>query len=193
MERRAAIQRVGMLLGTTFIATDIFLTGCKSDTSRLTDETIEFSNSKDLILAIASTIIPAAGKHPGFAASNELNTLITILNDCYKLEDQKLLKAGLETINGKTNEKYKKDFIALSDEEKHNFLSEMDKTFFDINTKEENKPNYYGILKEATLLTYFTNEKVMTDLFSYTKVPGKYDGALKVDANNYTTIFGLGI
>lgn len=193
MERRAAIQRVGILLGTTFIATDLFLTGCKSDTSRLTDETIEFSHSKDLILALASTIIPAGGKHPGFAASNEINAMITILNDCYKLEDQKTLKTGLETINRMANEKYKKDFIALNNEEKHNFLGEIDKTYFDKNTKEENKAYYYGILKEATLLTYFTNEKVMTDLFSYTKVPGKYDGALKVDANNYATIFGLGI
>lgn len=193
MERRAAIQRVGILLGTTFIASDLFLTGCKSDTSRLTDETIEFSSSKDLILALASTIVPASDKHPGFTASNEINTLITILNDCYKLEDQKLLKAGLETINSKANEKYKKDFIAISNDEKHQLLSELDKAFFDKNTKEENKAKYYGIIKEATLLTYFTNEKVMTDLFSYTKVPGKYDGAFKVDANNYATIYGLGI
>lgn len=193
MERRAALQRVGFLLGTTFIATDLFLSGCKSDTSRLTDETIQFNSSKEFLLGIASTIIPAGGKHPGFTASNEIDTLINILNDCYKLEDQRTLQKGLETINTKANEKYKKDFTVLSNEEKYEILNEIDKIYFDKNTKEENKPIYYGMLKESILLTYFTNEKVMTELFAYTKVPGKYDGAHKVESNAYATIYGLGI
>lgn len=194
MDRRSALQKVSILLGTTFISTELFITGCKSEKSTaLQSESIDFTSSKNMIEFIADTILPSTAKHPGFKAVKEMDTLITILNDCYKNEDKKLVVDGLKSIEAKAQEKFKKTFESLTPEESKVIIAEIDKMYFDKNTTEEIKPKYYGMLKESILLTYFTNETVMTDVFNYTKVPGKYDGAYKIDISKNDTIFGLGV
>jgi hypothetical protein len=193
MDRRSALQRVGLILGTSFISTEIFLTGCKTDTTTLTSEYIDFTSSKKLLNAIGNTILPASGKHLGFNGINAIDTMISLLNDCYKHEDKKAILAGLDEIEKVSKEKHQKAFIELSDEDKSAVIAPIDKLYFDKNTNEESKPKYFKMLKEAALLSYFTSEKVATEIFNYTKVPGKYDGAMKIDPNQYDTMFGLGL
>lgn len=37
-------------------------------------------------------------------------------------------------------------------------------------------PHYFRMMKELTLLGYFTSEPAQSQIFGYLEVPGRYDG-----------------
>ncbi|MBK8390530.1 MAG: gluconate 2-dehydrogenase subunit 3 family protein [Saprospiraceae bacterium] len=184
MERRKALQFVGALIGGSFISTEIFLSGCKSDPGKeanLASEVINFNDQSVLLNAIGDTILPKTDKHPGFNATNATASLILLLNDCYAPENQKLLKDGLTTLNG---------FDKKETSEKIATISDLDKKYFEGN---DGSLQFYCMLKEAILLSYFADDAVMTKTLDYVKVPGKYDGEFKIDPSTYQSIFGFGV
>lgn len=193
MNRRSAISRVGLIMGATIISADVFLS-CKSDGSpkSTSEESNALASFSALITEIGHTILPATEKHPGYKAINGTDTTIAILNDCYKKEKVQELVKGMEAFEASVQKAYSKSFVQLTDEEKYNALNEIDKKYFDKETKDDAKPVYYGTLKEAILLTYFTDKKVLEGPMSYKKVPGKYDGAMKIEKDSYSVIYGLG-
>ncbi|HMS66614.1 MAG TPA: gluconate 2-dehydrogenase subunit 3 family protein [Saprospiraceae bacterium] len=184
MERRKALQFVGALIGGSFISTEIFLSGCKSDPGKeanLASEVINFNDQSVLLNAIGDTIFPKTDKHPGFSMTNATASLVVLLNDCYSPENQKVLKDGLATLTGFA-EKEESDKIAT--------ITALDKQYFE---SADGNPMFYGMLKEATLLAYFADEAVMTKTLDYVKVPGKYDGEYKIDPSAYLSVFGFGV
>jgi Gluconate 2-dehydrogenase subunit 3 len=193
MNRRSAISRVGLIMGATIISADVFLS-CKSDNTQksTSEKSNALSSFSALITEIGHTILPATEKHPGYKAINGTETTIAILNDCYKKEKVQELVSGIESLEASVQKSHNKSFVQLSDEEKYTVLNDIDKKYFDKATKEADKPTYYGTLKEAILLTYFTDKKVLEGPMSYKKVPGKYDGAMKIEKGSYSVIYGLG-
>jgi hypothetical protein len=191
MNRRSAINRVGLIMGASIISTDIFLS-CKSDGGTANQSSAILSVYGALISDIGHTILPATDKHPGYKAIDDVSTTLAILQDCYNKEEVTMVAKGLSALEAATKSAYKKSFVQLSEQEKYIVINDIDKKYFNKETKEDDKPRYYGILKEAILLTYFTHKKVLEGPMSYTKVPGKYDGAMMVDKNRYSTVYGLG-
>lgn len=182
MDRRQSLQYITGLLGASFISTELFLVSCKPKTEigddEMASEAITFDKYQELLDQIGETILPASGKHPGFKAIDGGLMTAHLLNDCYTPDKQKLVADGLETLAKESDLK--------------TALTNLDASYFDYSKSNDQKPMYYGILKEAVLLSYFTNEKIMTEVLTYVKVPGKYDGALKVEEGSYATMFGFG-
>ncbi|MCB0647206.1 MAG: gluconate 2-dehydrogenase subunit 3 family protein [Saprospiraceae bacterium] len=182
MDRRKSLQYISTLMGASFISAELFITGCKPAAEKTdvsdTTENINFSSELALLSSIGEIILPASGKHPGFKAVNGGEMLVTLLNDCYTSEQQQMIQKGLKGLS---------DGEGLAGE-----IAKLDAAYFDATTPADQKPVFYGALKEAILLSYFTNEKVMTEVLSYVKVPGKHDGSMKVDPEAYTTVYGFG-
>lgn len=182
MDRRKSLQYISTLMGASFISTELFLTGCKPSTTTVgaleSSQSLEFGTHASLLSEIGEIILPASGKHPGFKAVNGQDMVVSLLNDCYATDVQQLLYKGLEQLP--------------AGQELSPAISAMDAAYFDANTPDDQKPVFYGALKEAILLSYFTNEEIMTKVLSYVKVPSKYEGDIKLDPNAYTTIYGFG-
>ncbi len=197
MDRRSALNRVALMMGASMISSELFIS-CKTDHATTASPASVAKKSvlephKSLMADIANTIIPATGKHPGFKAINGIETAYTIMNDCYKAEDIEMVQKGLINFESVLKSKFNKSFLELSEQEKYDVINEVDKLYFNKETKEEDKPKYYGILKEAIFLSYFTDKKVLEGTMTYVKVPGKYDGAYKIDKSKYSEIYGLGV
>ncbi len=195
MNRRTAINNVGLIVGATILSTDLFLS-CK-DSKHIDNEYGKDRSALDefsqMIAGIGHIILPPSEKHLGFKAINDNATTMSILRDCYKKDDSAALIKGLTEFALSIQSTYKKTFDELTDVEKNTIVSDLDKRYFSKEINDVDKPRFYGILKEAILLTYFTNKKILEGSMSYTKVPGKYDGALKVNKNAYSVVYGLGI
>lgn len=175
MDRREAVKYISLLLGGTMVGANAMLTGCKTDDGKLT-----FSDKEIALLdEIAETILPATST-PGAKAAKVGAFMTVMVNDCYEEKDQQVFHEGMEKINKAAEEAHKKTFMKSTPQERHALLINLDKEQKEYmkNKKEEDRPHYFRMMKELTLLGYFTSEIGSKQARRYVPVPGKYEGCI---------------
>jgi Gluconate 2-dehydrogenase subunit 3 len=178
MNRREALSSVALLLGGTIIGGQLFsLAGCKSTPEMVND----LFNSDDVALMdeIAETIIPETNT-PGAKAAKTGAFMALMVKDCYKPEHQQIFTAGLKTINDLAQKQYQSSFMDLDAEKKKTMLTALDVEQKEYTKDDANKenPHYFRMLKELTLLGFFTSEVGGTQVLKYVEVPGRYDACI---------------
>jgi len=199
MERREAVKYISVLLGGAVIGADAFITGCKTKTGNIhewSEDDIAYLNE------IGETILPQTST-PGAKAADVGRFMTGMINDCYEEGDQKVFRDGMEKLNDVANKKFGNRFIKLSPQQRHDLLVELDKEakdyqkkVDDFNKNEESKerdetakgnlkyvrqhmsPNYFFMMKQLTMLGYFTSKVGMTQALRYEPVPGRYEGCV---------------
>ena len=199
MERREAVKYISILLGATLVGADSFLTGCKSSTGKPG----EWSQDDVAYLdEIADTILPRTST-PGAKDAKVGQFMTVMVNDCYEEGDQKTFREGMDMLNEASKKKYSNGFMNISPEQRKELLISLDKEakdyqgkVNDFNGKEDKKereeltkgnmkyqkqrmsPHYFSLMKQLTLLGYFTSEPGATKALRYNPVPGKYEGCI---------------
>ncbi|WP_158826161.1 gluconate 2-dehydrogenase subunit 3 family protein [Mucilaginibacter lacusdianchii] len=175
MNRREAIERVALLMGGTVIGAEFFLSGCKPTEKQTEDlfdaEHVAYMNE------IGETILPETST-PGAKAANVGQFMAVMVRDCYTPDDQKVFNKGLSQLNDASDKKFGKKFMEADAKQRTALLNELDKEQREYNkTKKPEAPNhYFRMLKELTLLGYFTSEVGATKALRYLEIPGHYDG-----------------
>jgi hypothetical protein len=103
--------------------------------------------------------------------------------DCYDEEQLKTLKDGISKLNNAAEKKYGNDFVHLATSQKQELLTEIDaesKKPMDANEKvsKEGQPYYFILMKQMTLLGFFTSKPGATQVLRYVPTPGKYQGCI---------------
>jgi hypothetical protein len=174
MERREALQYIGILLGGTLIGSDAFLSGCKTNSKSrkvFSDEEIAYLDE------ISDTILPATSS-PGAKAAKVGSFMTVMVNDCYDEKDQKVFHAGMGKLNDFSEKTYNKSFMKISPRQRTDLLVKLDNEQKEYlkNKKKEDPPHYFRMMKELTLLGFFTSEIGSTKALRYIERPGRYDG-----------------
>ncbi|MES2276477.1 MAG: gluconate 2-dehydrogenase subunit 3 family protein [Bacteroidota bacterium] len=177
MNRRDAISRVALIMGGTVIGAEYFLSGCVTAPKNYSEL---FSNAQvSLLDEIGETIIPAT-KTPGAKAVHIGQFMAFMVKDCYNDKDQAIFLDGINSLNDVSKKKYSSDFMAISPAQRTELLNMLDqeqKAY--TKTKKKEDPNhYFRMMKELTLLGYFTSKEGCTQALRYVPVPGKYDGCI---------------
>ncbi|MDU0371242.1 gluconate 2-dehydrogenase subunit 3 family protein [Hymenobacter endophyticus] len=191
MNRRDALARVALLMGGVVIGGDYFLTSCSSPSEEKTSakqptttapkELPAVLNAEQVayLNEVGDTILPAT-KSPGAKAADVGGFMAVMVRDCYKPEDQQIFKQGLTKLEDAAKQKYSKGFMQLDATQRTALLTALDaeqKNY--AKTKTPEQPNhYFRMIKELTLLGYFTSEVGATKALRYLPVPGKYDGCV---------------
>jgi hypothetical protein len=175
MNRREAIGRVGLILGGTIIGAEFFISGCKSSSKKV-NELFDQDNVA-LFDEIGETILPATST-PGAKAAAIGNFMALMVQDCYKPEDQKIFVKGISDLNEASKKKFGKSFIEADAKQRTELLTELDaeQKNYTKNKKPEDANHYFRMMKELTLLGFFTSEVGATKALRYVAVPGRYDG-----------------
>jgi hypothetical protein len=199
MERREAVKYISILLGGAVIGADAFLTGCKSKTGgthEWSEDDIAYLNE------IGETILPKTTT-PGAKDANVGEFMTVMINDCYEEGDQKVFRDGMNKLNDAADKKFGGKFMKLSSQQRHDVLVDLDKEaklyqekVKDFNDREDLKereeqtkgnlkyarqhmsPHYFTMMKQLTMLGYFTSKPGMTQALRYEPVPGRYDGCV---------------
>lgn len=176
MERREAVQYIALLLGGTVVGGGAFLTGCKSKTgtqAAFSTDDIAYLNE------IANTILPDTAT-PGARAAMVGQFMTVMINDCYEAKDQKIFHDGMVSLNDLSKKTYNNTFTAITDQQKHDLLVKLDaeQKNYMTNKKKEDPSHYFRMMKELTMLGYFTSEIGCTKARRYIETPGKFDGAV---------------
>jgi len=201
MNRRDLLKQITLVTGAVVVGGDFFLTGCKQtgkSEAGFTPSTI------GLLDEVGETIIPATTT-PGAKAAKIGEFMKVMVTDCYTEKQEVAFTNGLvsleeacETMHGKrflecdaterkafllSLEKEAKEFNQKRDEDdklkKENHQQANDKLAWKDQTEFEGNPShYYTMMKQLTLLGFFSSETGMTETLRYAAVPGRYDGAV---------------
>jgi len=177
MNRREAIGRVALIMGGTMIGAEYLLSGCKPKAAKVEDlfntDHVTFLNE------VGETILPTTST-PGAKAADVGNFMAVMVRDCYEPADQDIFLKGLDKIDEAANKKFSKKFMDLDATQRTALLTDLDKEQQEYSkTKKPKDPNhYFRMIKELTLLGYFTSEVGCTKALRYVPVPGRFDGCI---------------
>ena len=202
MDRRELLKMVAALTGGVVIGGNSFLAGCNTEDKKTTTSAAFSDNDIAFLDEVADMILPTT-KTPGAKAAKVGQFMTVMVNDCYEEKNQKIFHAGMGKLDDASKKKFDNSFMKLSPQQRHELLVQVDqetkdyqlkKVEFDKtqndkeiseksngNTefkKEEYPPHYFVMMKQLTLLGYFTSEIGATQALRYVAVPGKYEGCI---------------
>ncbi len=196
MNRRDAIGRVALLMGGAVIGAEFFLSGCKPKGASSVDDLFA-QNNTDFLNEVADTILPTTSS-PGAKAANVGGFMAVMVRDCYTPADQQTFIDGMSKLNDAAGKKFSGKFMDLTpqqrtdllidlDKEQKAFTADRDKQLAADALKHKGEANYKGpelpnhyfrMMKQLTLLGYFTSEIGATKALRYIAIPGRYDGCV---------------
>ena len=95
--------------------------------------------------------------------------------DCYDDANFSLLMQGIAAVHDRCRAAYGHDFLAASPSERTALLNTLDAEQR-AGRQEHGAPHYFRLMKELTLLGYFSSEIGCTHALQYVEAPGAYRG-----------------
>lgn len=178
MDRRSALKNVALLVGGSVVGGELFLAGCKQRGSAASNVQDLFKPEQIAYMdEIAETILPKTAT-PGAKDAKVGAFMPVMVRDCYSPEDQQVFVNGLKKIDELSETQFKKTFMNATPEQRTQLLTQLDKEQKDYNkNKKDGAPrHYFDLIKQLTLLGFFTSEPGATKALRYLPVPGKYVG-----------------
>lgn len=174
MKRKTAIRNILIIS-----AGAVLLPGCKnSDRPKIFLKNISLSGSDEELLAnMTRLIIP---KTKDFIGAEDLKShefLLVMMDDCNGPENQKKFTDGMKSFKEGCKKKFDNSFIRCTDQQKKDFLKELD-----INKNQNDfAVEFYKTVKGYTVQSYTTSKEYMLQIEGYNMVPGSnYKGRVPV-------------
>lgn len=182
MKRREALKNVALLLGTAISATTmgVLFESCNRPTGSTGQ--ISFSaEDKSLLAEFADIIMPPTAGVGGAKEAGMGNFIPMMMTDCYPEKEQSAFYQGLLEFRQKAIDDYKKDFTAMTLEERNHFLGAIREMLLSKGNEASAPLKSFFILgRDLSLLGYFSSEIGCTQARAYVQVPGRYDGSAQL-------------
>jgi hypothetical protein len=193
MDRRELLKMIALVTGGVVIGGELFLTGCTSP-DKVAD--LGFTPGNIALLdEVGETIIPATSS-PGAKAAKVGEFMKVYVNDCYNPKHQEVFMNGIRQVDEASQKMNSKSFVESTPQQRHDLLLSIEKEAkaYDGKITVEEQPqrdqakkemaefqgaprHYYTMMKQLTLLGFFTSKVGATQALRHVPVPGKYDGA----------------
>jgi hypothetical protein len=182
MERRDAIKRTALMLGSTAAFPGLlgFLASCTSKPSLDWVPSFFTAEQAMLVSEIAEGILPKTDT-PGAKELGVPKFIEGLVSECFTNKHRDVFFMGLDQFAIEAKERYGDDFVALSHEQKENFLKSQNERILDLRYQQDDVPTFFWMIKEATLLGYFTTEKGATEVLQYKLIPAYYEGCISLE------------
>jgi Gluconate 2-dehydrogenase subunit 3 len=192
MERRELLRMIALATGAALVGGEVLFSGCKNQTN----ETISFSEKTIALLdEIGETILPRT-KTPGAKDAGIGKFMQTIITDCYYANDQEIFMSGLNELQQQTQQQFGKDFMECTAGQRTELINKFDTVAKEYNNKKvaydqernnkikgtvqyknDEMPNHwFTMVKQLTLLGFFTSKQGASEALRYIAVPGEYEG-----------------
>jgi len=176
MDRRKALKQTAFLLGTSVAGSELFLSAC---TSGREDYNSLDSKAIALMDEIGETILPDSEKSTGAKSAGIGIFMAKMVTDCYSSAERTIFMDGLRKIDELSQKAYSKDFVSLSSQQRTNILIPLDREATE--TDQDGPSHFFSLMKQLTLLGYFTSEIGVTQALRFDPVPGDYDGCVPLE------------
>ena len=175
MDRREALKRVGLLMGGTVslsVASGV-LSGCQAPAAGgYTYQTLT-ADQGELVATLSELIIPETDT-PGARAARVHEFVDLMLTDWYDEADRDHFLAGLAEVDGVAQSINGGAFVGNTEEQQVAILTEMeDAAIADAGADQQ---PFFSMIKELTLLGYYTSEIGASQELKYVHTAGEYRG-----------------
>ena len=188
MNRRDALSKVALLIGGTLSAPTLLAmsrAGEAKNTSMALESFSLNDTQRKIVAEVAEHIIPRTST-PGAKDAGVPAFIEMMLNDCYKAPEHKSFLAGVSDLE-------KKNFLTQSKEQQVATLKQLETDTKELmkqynvkqvkvgdNVDKESMDAKQGVpfwrlMKELTLLGYYTSEEGIKASFIYEPIPGKFE------------------
>lgn len=170
------MTKVAWIMGGAVVGGNLFLEGCTRKATPGVQGLFE-AETVDFLGNVADTILPPTHS-PGAREAGVGSFIPVMVRDCYTPEAQQVVLEGLHKLDAASSRAFSRNFQALHTAERTELLAEVDKEAREYQrTKTADAiDHYFHLLKQLTLLGYFTSELGATKALRYVQVPGRYDG-----------------
>jgi hypothetical protein len=210
ISRREAILRMSVLLGgVALVGSGALISGCRAEKTAATSTPFTADDIAYLD-EIAETILPATST-PGAKAAKTGAFMALMVTDTYHDDDEKTFRDGMRKLEDLSKQKNGgASFMKATPAQRLALLQELDKEQHDysekqraerrqksdafINSTQQQNPatqtaseppnKYFRMMKELTVLGYFTSEVGMTQALQYVEAPGRYDPCVPYKAGD---------
>lgn len=190
MDRREALRRTALLMGGVVSAPAIMgvLQGCKAKPGLAWKPLFLNEDQASVVSDVAEIIIPRTDT-PGAKDVGVPGFIDQMLKEVYSAEDQKRFTEGLQAFNEEAKKAYGEDFAGLDDEDKAAFVTNVHNAAVEKGKNESSdKRPFILMMKELTMLGFFTSKPGATEVLQYVAVPGAYHGCIPLsEAGNGKT------
>jgi hypothetical protein len=181
IRRREAIARVTAILGgITLVGGSALLTACRDDAARgaaATGGAGTFSPADVAFLdEVAETILPETGT-PGAKAAKVGAFMALMVTDTYDDREQAAFRAGMDRLEEACRQAHGVGFLKATPAQRLTLLEGLDREQHAASrtAARDDLPHYFRMMKELTLLGYFTSEIGYTMAMRYVESPGRFD------------------
>jgi hypothetical protein len=172
LTRREALRRVSLALGgAALIGESAWLAGCEGELYARRGTLFDGLESA-LLDEIADTILPTTST-PGAKAAGVGAFIAVMVTDVYDAGQQKIFRDGLAALERECRKLHGTDFMAATPAQRTALLEQLDREQYA--QRNSGTPHYFRMLKELSLLGYFTSEIGYTQAMRYTETPGRFD------------------
>jgi len=172
IDRREAIRRVTALLGgVALVGGSSLVAACERAQRGVGAAGAGTFSAHDVALLdeVAETILPET-KTPGAKAAHVGAFMALMVTDTYEDREQQIFRAGMRQLE-------QASFMAANPAQRLALLERLDReqqAYMD--GKADDAPaHYFRLMKELTLLGYFTSEIGCTQAQRYRETPGRFD------------------
>jgi hypothetical protein len=173
MNRRELLKMITAATGYALIGSPLMMSACSRGGEY---QGTAFSSADIGLLAeISETIIPRTST-PGAKDADVAPFIAMMVDDCYSDADQQAFHEGLVAFKRDCSSTYKTQFAALQPEQKAEFLTDLDRYARAYQRPEGGSAHYFTMIKQLTLLGFFTSEIAQKQVLRLVPIPGSYDG-----------------
>ena len=180
ISRREAIRRAALAAGVLLSAEWLSIV----DGARSGAQTMRLAPAHaSLAGAIADRIIPRTDT-PGAVDVGVPAFIDLLYAEFMTPAEQKMLTEGLDGVEAAAKSARGASFVTLAADRQDELLRSIAKA------EEGRDQGFFGLIRSATVLGYFTSEQVGKTVLHYDPVPGAYDGCVPIDQvgrRNWTT------
>lgn len=183
MDRREALKKTAWMMGGMISAPAIMgvLKGCTAKPVIDWKPVFLTEDHGILVSQVAEIIIPKTDT-PGAAETGVPGFIDVMLHEVYEIEDRDRFMKGLRDFAAAAEKKYGERFIEIAADDQSAFVKEFhDEAILAEKSNEGNaeyKRPFILMMKELTLLGFFTSEAGATQVLQYDPVPGEYRGCV---------------
>ena len=183
ISRREAMLRVGVLMGGAISAPTLsILSGCQPKAKTEGEAQLFSAEQENIIAQVAELIIPATDT-PGAKDAQVPQWIALMIKDCYPEKDQQRFEDGLDQLDKDSKQAYGDSFMELSEQQQIELLTKAETDARALRAKDPTADlPFFLMMKELTLIGYFTSEPGATQALQYVQNPGSYNACTPVEA-----------
>lgn len=181
MKRREAIKNTALLMGYAVSASAIagLMSGCQTDTKTPADVWKSKSMTGTQVNTLreaAERILPATEGIVGAKDVMVERFVDEMLDGAYEPEEITSFKKGLDDLEAAAQSAHNKSFADLEPAQMDALITKIGEAAMAVKDQNNEVAPFFFALKQATLLGFFTSEKVGEEVLNYLPIPGGYQG-----------------